>query len=556
MDKKKLEINQILSLAVENHRINNFKLAESLYRKILKKDANHFQSIFLLGTLLSQVKNFNESVIMLSKAIQIQPNHADSFHNLGSALIELGQFKKAINLLIRVTEINPSHLDVYYNLGNAFKQLKDFQKAKEYYEKEIEIQPKNAKAYNNLGNVLKELGNLQKAINSYRQTIQIQPNHARAYHNLGNVLKQLGDFKKAKNSYQKAFQYQPSNLETLDALSGLDKEILDPNLKSKINEILKNKNLTKKDVAYGNFLLSKYEFQQENYENEFNYLLKGHSYYFEFKKKSFEKGVDYWLKQLPKINELMNMGLSNKNIKKIDYKIKPIFIVGVPRCGSTLIEKIIASGINKIPIGEETAILSFFVGEYITEKQLFNQNMTSLRKKIIDMYKQKELIQEKANYIFTDKSLDNFFFIGLIKEFFPLAKVINCQRNALSSIISILKNNLGDVSWAHNLEHIFQYFDIYYQKIEDFKKIFPNYIYELQLEKFVGNPEIESQKLMKFCNLPWDKKCLEFYKRKDLISRTASNIQIRKAIYNDSEKRNLPYKQFLNKYGDKYHWFN
>ena len=97
--------------------------------------------------------------------------------------------------------------------------------------------------------------------------------------------------------------------------------------------------------------------------------------------------------------------------------------------------------------------------------------------------------------------------------------------------MSILKNNLGQVSWAHNLQHIFQCFDIYYRMIENFNKLFPNYIYELQFEKFANNPEIEAKKLMKFCGLPWDKKCLEFYKRKDLISQTASNIQIRRAYH-------------------------
>ena len=92
--------------------------------------------------------------------------------------------------------------------------------------------------------------------------------------------------------------------------------------------------------------------------------------------------------------------------------------------------------------------------------------------------------------------------------------------------------------------------------MKDWHKLFPDFIFDLQYEKFVSNPENESKKLMKFCDLPWDKKCLEFYKRKDMISRTTSNLQIRKAIYKHSEKRYLPYKQFLKKYGDKYSWYN
>ena len=122
--------------------------------------------------------------------------------------------------------------------------------------------------------------------------------------------------------------------------------------------------------------------------------------------------------------------------------------------------------------------------------------------------------------------------------------------------MSMFQNNLVDTGWAHDLEYIFKYFDIYYRMIENFKKIFPNFIYELEYEKFVNNPEIESKKLLTYCNLSWDKKCLEFYKRKDLISKTASSVQIRRAIYKHSSDKYLPYKKFLEKYGNKYSWFN
>ena len=95
----------------------------------------------------------------------------------------------------------------------------------------------------------------------------------------------------------------------------------------------------------------------------------------------------------------------------------------------------------------------------------------------------------------------------------------------------------------------------YFKITENHKKIYPNFIYELEFEKLINDPEVESKKLLKFCNLPWNNECLKFYKRKKLISKTASNIQIRKAIYKDSAKKYLPYKQFLDKYGNKYSWF-
>ena len=552
MDKTVQEIKQIFSLAYDNHLKGNLELAENLYKKILKLKPQHFETTFLLGTLYLQTPNFDKAKKLLKKALVIKPNHANALHNLGFAFMETRDPMQAKEILNQVLEIEPNHIDANYNLGNIYRLLGDSKMSEVYFRNTIKIQPRHSAAHNNLGNTLKDLGKFEDAINAYNKAIEIQLNHPNAYHNLGNTYKQLGDFKKAADSYKKSFKLHPNNLETLFSLHELDAIILDNSFKNTISKTLKIKKLSEKNIAYGNYLLSIYECREQNYEKEFNYLLKGHLHYFKFKKTLFEKRVEYWLKTVPENEELMILGKSNTNFEKI----KPIFIVGVPRCGSTLIEKIIASGNKNIPIGEETGSIPSCLGEKISNKKSIIMDIESLKENIIKKYNDKGLIQEKYDYVFTDKTLDNFFFIGLIKEIFPKAKIINCKRNITSSITSIIKNNLGDVAWAHNPENIFKFFDLYLKKIERFKKLYPNFIYEIQLEELVKNPESESKKLMQFCELPWDKKCLEFYKRKDIISRTASNIQIRKAIYSEQKNKNLMYKQFLNKYGNQYSWYS
>ena len=139
---------------------------------------------------------------------------------------------------------------------------------------------------------------------------------------------------------------------------------------------------------------------------------------------------------------------------------------------------------------------------------------------------------------------------------YPKAKIINCQRNILSSIMSIFQNNLTGLAWTHDLENIFKYFNNYFNQIKYYNEKIPNFIYNLNFEKFINNPVIESKKLMEFCELPWDKKCLEYYKRKDLVSKTTSNIQIRKAIFKEASDKYQPYKNLLKKYSNKYSWFN
>ena len=144
----------------------------------------------------------------------------------------------------------------------------------------------------------------------------------------------------------------------------------------------------------------------------------------------------------------------------------------------------------------------------------------------------------------------------MIKEIYPNTKIINCKRDVLSSIVSIFQNNLTELAWTHDLDNIFKYFNNYFDILNNYNKTNANTIYHLELEKLTNEPEKESKKLMNFCELPWDKKCLEFYKRKDLISKTASNVQIREAIYKHSLEKYLPYKELLVEYGKKYSWFN
>jgi tetratricopeptide (TPR) repeat protein len=343
-----------------------------------------------------------------------------------------------------------------------------------------------------------------------------------------NIYAKLGQFQEAAKCLQTALKDKPNDLETFYMLHRLGEKVLDSTLKNKIDKVISENGCTKMNLAYGNLLLSKFEQQAGNYEKELDYLLKGHDYFFQSKKRKFEEELKYWFNILPRIEDIVSLKKSNEN----NHHIKPIFIVGLPRCGSTLIEKVITSGTKHIAIGEETEIFNFLIHQ-------------GSRTKILEAYQQRNLIQAASDYTFTDKSLENFFYIKFIKEIFPSAKVINCTRNILSSIMSILQTNLTEVAWAHDLKHIYQFFDLYHQKIECLKTMFPDFIYDLNYEKFINDSEAESKKLMEYCNLPWSKRCLEFHKRKDIVSNTASDVQIRKTIHKHSLNKYLPYKPFI-----------
>ena len=364
--KKSLVLEKAFNLALKNPR-ENTETAENLFKEILKKKPNNFQANFFLGILSAINKKFDIAKKLLNKATEIDPTNSNAYANLGNVLKELKEYNEAINCYEKSIQIQSDNIISHQNFGNLLNELKKYQKAKVCYEKVIHVQPNNITVLNNLGNVLKELKEYKKAISCYEKAIKIQPNYVTGYKNLGNILKELGEFERAKKFYQTAIHYDPEDLFNLYQLSKLDEKILDQSLKNKIYNILQTSNSKKMNMVYGNFLLSRYELKSKKYQNEFDYLIKGHNYYYEIEKQKFEKQVEFYLTLLPKQKNLISLSKHSKNTIKNKFTIKPIFIIGVPRCGSTLIEKVIASGTQHIPIGEETDVISHVVQNFINQ---------------------------------------------------------------------------------------------------------------------------------------------------------------------------------------------
>ena len=549
-----MKIKETLNLAIQNHKKNDLKLAAHLYKKVLAVDPHQVDAIFYLATIEVQQRNFIEAKKLYENVIRLKPNHSPAYANLGATIQLLGNLKEARILFEKAIKIEPNNSAAHNNLGAVLKDLGEFQLALKACKRAIEIKP-DPSSYKNMALIYQELREVNKAIECYKKIAEIIPSSPQVFGNLGNLSLMLGDNSSAINYYEKALNIDENNLLHYYNLYELKKDILNQRIIKKINEKIRNPKTSKKNIAYGNFLIAYHNAKEKNYDAEIKHLIEAHKNYFESENKRYQKEVEYWLKVLPKMKELKNFGkIDNKTIKR-QNEIKPIFIVGVPRCGSTIVEKIITSGEQKICSGEETGILSNFVKQLVNDGIDIFHDIENLEIKLQYKFKDKGLISKENKYYFTDKSLENFFYLELIKKIYPNAKVINCKRNSLSSIISILKNNLPGMPWAHNVQNIFEYFDIYYKKIENFNKEHANFIYELNFEKLCNDPEAESKKLMKYCEIPWSNKCLEFYKKSDLISKTTSNLQIRSPIFKHAPNKHSVYKKYLDIYGNKYSWF-
>ena len=196
-------------LALQNHRKNNLQDAENLYNEILKKNPNHFDTIYNLSKLLAQTKRFSLAKTLLYKATKLKPDYAKAHNNLGIILTKLREDQKAITSFKKAIQIQPTYADAHYNLGIVMQELGDHRKAIVYYEKAIQLRPDYAKAYNNLGIVMQELGDHRKAIVYYEKAIQIQPDYSDVHYNLGRIFQELGENKKAIIYYEKVINLKP-----------------------------------------------------------------------------------------------------------------------------------------------------------------------------------------------------------------------------------------------------------------------------------------------------------------------------------------------------------
>ena len=440
------------------------------------------------------------------------------------------------------------------------KQLGDLTSAESDLKKALKIQPENFIVLNNLGNIYSAKNELKKAKDFFSKAINIKQDYSNAIFNLALINEEMGNKKVAVELYKDAIKYDSDNLGFYYNLSRIDETFFNNKNINKINKILNNKKNSNFNISSGFFILAKDQKIKVNLKKEFKYLTEAHKY-FHFSNEKINNQISfYWIRMMPKIINKFNFLPEKKKIKKI----KPIFIMGLPRSGSTLIESILCSGKKIIPNGGETTILNrvflednkkfFSEKKFLENDEKMHIDKNSFVQKMINQYTLLNLLNKNDENIFTDKSLENFFFVELIVKLFPYSKIVICKRNIFQIIMSMYQNFLPKIIWSHSIDNILEYIDNYLKIIDNFKKKYPDKIYTIELDELTRNPITISKDLFNFCNLEWDKKCLEFYKRSDLVSKTASNQQVRYEIFNSKTKKYAAYKEFFHPYLNKYEW--
>ncbi|MFL2887014.1 MAG: tetratricopeptide repeat-containing sulfotransferase family protein [Candidatus Pelagibacter sp.] len=443
--------------------------------------------------------------------------------------IKKGNFQEAIKILKHPQNLNNNNFQIFYLLAVAYNGIKDIDQSIE---------------------------NLYKCIN-------LKPDFIQGLEFLAELNLLKGNLKDAEKIFSKILEIDKNHLSTLYKLLNINDKEVSESVQENIKKLINNKKISDENKALGFFILADSEKKNKNYKLEMNYLNKSHEYYFNYKLKSNKQSLFYYSKI---ISRFYNAILYSGDKKKVLDEINPIFIIGLPRSGSTLIESILQSSKQKIPSIGESSVINFSVvnqiRDLIFEKNFqieefkLNLNLNSITKNIFSKLNEIKILNNNKKTYFIDKSLENFFYIEIILKIFPNAKIINMNRDPRHSVIAIYQKLLPLISWSNSINDILNYIDNYLKIIKFYKKKYPKKIYDLSLEDLSREPEIITKKVFKFCEIEWTSACLKYYENKDLISRTSSNVQIRKKIFRYDNKKFKNYDFLLRNFVKKYPWLN
>ena len=428
--------------------------------------------------------------------------------------LQKGEFQKALNLLEigKKKESNNAALNYYF--GKVYFQLNDHKKSLFYFRKCNQINPRNPKILYNLAQVLQGQGKIDEAKKIYEKLIKENSKDIKSYYGLFNLgLKNIND----------------------------DYAI-------KLEKLSNDKDIKLFDKCFINFILSKLKKKENKLNEELELLKLAHQQCFNAHSNYNNQSEFYYNEIITKHYNKIKFKDDTNKIKLFD-KSKPIFIVGLPRSGSTLIESLITQSSNNVnSFGELHAInMSIFdcIAADIYSKNFKLENFNLIINRTTFKNSLQERYGDLENKNFIDKSLENFLNIEIILEFFPNAKILHSFRNFNDAIISIYQKMMPDLSWSHTIEGIINYANNYKNIINYFKKKYPNNILDVNLEELSTNKETETKKIFNFCELNWNKEIFNFNKKNNLFTKTNSFLQVRDKIEKYNYGQYEPYYHLL-----------
>jgi tetratricopeptide (TPR) repeat protein len=491
--------------------------------KNLKVIMNHFNTgnfDFVISKCKKIIKDFKEYVVL--------------YNILGSAYQQTGRFDLAKDTFMKAIKMDPKNIPIMNNLASTYKQLNQFEKADELFKKALSVSSNNINLLINYGNLKRDINDFNAAIDLYKKAMNINNNLPIVHFALSLAYQGMGDFKLAIHHGNKTISLDPKFTQADKIISQSTKYDLNNEHFLKMKEKIVNTDLNKNQKLTLHFSLAKAYEDIGDLEKSYNELEAGNS----LKRETIKYNIDEEILLFENIKKIFNhIDIDSlKDTTNINENI--IFILGMPRSGTTLVEQIVSShtkvfGAGELPYLTKIIMNNFFENSNISfEKSIqISEEMKNHFKNTYSNFLKRFNYKEK---FITDKAPLNFRWIGFIKIFFPNAKIIHCVRDPLDNCLSLYKNIFeGGLNFSYNQKELGVFYNLYSDLMNFWHNKYPGFIHDIKYENIVNNQEIESKKIINFCELEWDPKCLEFYKNKTPI-KTMSTAQARNKIYKTS----------------------
>lgn len=515
--------------------LSDFNEAEQICLKILKLDYNSAEAHLNLARVFSKKSQIEKAIDHYNICLKINPTSFVYFE-LGLLLFNRADYKNSGFNMAKAVKLEPTLAEGYFYLGLIYQKAEKIYLAIESFNEAIHHKQDYSAAYNNLGALYLDLNKLDEAIYHFNQSIKFNNKFYLAYSNLAQAYLIKGDFDKTRSTLSQCFVIKPDDGEPHRLLSTIHKYSEKNDHFNQMLKFIEKKNLNENSRMHFYFALAKASEDFRDYKSSAEFLIQGNT----IRRKDFNYNIKDDIHQFELIKKNFSKDFFTKHSNSGFQSAKPIFIVGMPRSGTTLVEQIISSHHDVYGAGE-LSFLANVINEAIpyADPDIFFNNLkscdSSLFSKIGESYFNlvSKLNDEKKFII--DKMPVNFRLIGFIKLALPTAKIIHCTRSAHDTCLSIYKNYFGKnvMPWAYDQLELSQYYNHYKKLMEHWRQLTPDFIYDLSYENLVSDQINETKKLIKFCNLTWDENCINFHENKRAVG-TASVNQVRQKIYKGS----------------------
>ncbi len=543
-------------------RLKRYADAEPSYRRAIELMPNFADAWNNLGTCLRELKRSDEAESVYRKALELGPNNPDTLDNLALALKDLDQLEEAAELMRRALTIEVRSDKLYVHYATLLLDQKKIDDAAAAAARAIALAPNNHDAVNLMGRIAFERGELEESLGHYRRALALKPDLADAYNNMGNVLKELGKLDEAQAAYLEALRLEPSIAGVYVNLADSKKFAHgDPHLAAMEELAAKIDGLSKTDRMQLDFGLGKAYADLKDHDRSFRHLLAGNA----AKRSTIAYGEQATFALFDRIEAQFARDLIAAKSGAGDPSTLPIFVIGMPRSGTTLVEQIIASHPAVYGAGE----LQTFNDVVLTVRGPEGNSLPY--PDFVPALDGGPLRQIGARYLalvraiaakrgrpdaerITDKMPSNYYFAGLIHLALPNAKIIHTIRDPVDTCISCFSKLFSaEQNHTYDLGELGRYYQRYERLMAHWRRVLPpGRILDVRYEDVVTDVEQQARRIIAYCGLPWTDRCLSFHET-DRPVRTASATQVRQPIYASAVGRWRVYEPHLGPLLDALH---